>query len=107
MTAPSARSAARREDAAPARASGALGGFGRLLSLWVALAMGAGVALGSAFPARMEALSALEWGRVNLLVALLVWAMIFPMMVDVDPAALRRVAERPRGLALTLLVNWA
>jgi len=83
-----------------------MGIFERFLSLWVALAIGAGVGLGLAIPGLFAAVAALEVARVNLAVAVLVWVMIFPMMVQIDFAAIRDVGRRPRGLALTLVVNW-
>ncbi len=83
-----------------------LGIFERYLSVWVAAAMLAGALLGNALPAPFVALARLEYAHVNLPVAVLIWAMIFPMMVSVDFAAVRRVGERPRGLLITLTVNW-
>jgi len=86
--------------------SAGLGAFERWLSLWVALCIAAGVALGSLFPGAFAALAALQVASVNLVVAVLIWVMIFPMMVNVDLASLGRVGERPKGLAITLVVNW-
>lgn len=83
-----------------------LGLFGRYLSLWVALAIAGGVGLGAAFPGVFQAIAGVEFARVNLLVAVLIWVMIFPMMVQVDLGSLRAVGRRPGGLALTLVVNW-
>ncbi|MDF9304761.1 ACR3 family arsenite efflux transporter [Tritonibacter mobilis] len=80
--------------------------FEKYLSLWVALAMTAGIALGSLAPGVMEAIAALEVARVNLVVAALIWAMVYPMMIGVNPRSLRDVARQPKGLAITLVVNW-
>lgn len=80
--------------------------FERYLSLWVALAMAGGVLLGVALPGLVEAVAAAEVASVNLVVAVLIWAMVYPMMVGVDPRALARVADEPRGLLVTLAVNW-
>jgi len=80
--------------------------FERYLTLWVALAMVAGIAIGSAAPALVAAIAAAEVARVNLVVAVLIWAMVYPMMVGVDPGALKDVARQPRGLLITLVVNW-
>jgi ACR3 family arsenite transporter len=83
-----------------------MGTFERHLSLWVALAMAVGLGLGLLAPLAFEAIANLEVARVNLVVAVLIWLMIYPMMLKVDPGCLRQVGRRPRGLALTLVVNW-
>ena len=83
-----------------------LGLFGRFLSLWVALCIATGVALGALFPSLFEAVARAEFAKVNLVVAVFIWVMIYPMMVQVDLGCLRDVGERPGGLALTLVVNW-
>lgn len=80
--------------------------FERYLSLWIALAMGAGILLGNLAPGVITAIAAAEVASVNLVVAVLIWAMVYPMMVGVDPASLRDVAKQPRGLLITLVVNW-
>ncbi len=83
-----------------------LGLFGRFLSVWVLLCIVGGVAVGSAVPRVFEAIADLEVARVNLVVALLIWVMIYPMMVQVDFASIRDVGRRPKGLCVTLVVNW-
>ncbi len=83
-----------------------MGLFERWLSLWVGLGIVAGIALGAQFPGLFEAVAGLEYASVNLVVAVLIWAMIYPMMVNVDFASLRDVGRRPRGLCITLVVNW-
>jgi ACR3 family arsenite transporter len=83
-----------------------LGTFERYLSLWVALAIALGVALGRLVPALFEALAALEIAQVNLVVAVLIWAMVYPVMLGVDFEGLKRVKDEPRGLLVTLVVNW-
>jgi arsenite transporter len=80
--------------------------FERYLSLWVALCIGAGIGLGNLFPTAFAALARLEYGSVNFLVAALIWFMVYPMMVAVDFGSLRRVHERPKGLVITVVVNW-
>ncbi|USA38589.1 ACR3 family arsenite efflux transporter [Pelagerythrobacter marinus] len=87
-------------------AAEALGTFERWLSLWVALAIGAGIALGNLAPGLFASLAAFEYASVNLVVAVLIWAMIYPMMVAVDFASLRDLGQRPKGLVLTVIVNW-
>ena len=89
-----------------AAAPAGIGGFERLLSLWVALAIGAGLTLGNLAPGAFGALAALELASVNLVVAVLIWAMVYPMMVAVDFASLAHIGDRPKGLILTLAVNW-
>jgi arsenite transporter len=83
-----------------------LGVFGRYLSLWVALCIVAGIGLGNFFPGAFAFLSRLEVARVNLVVAVLIWIMIYPMMVNVDFLALRRIGDRPKGMIITVVVNW-
>lgn len=83
-----------------------MGVFERYLSLWVALAIGGGTALGVFLPEAFQRLAGLEVGGVNLLVAVLIWVMIYPMMVNVDFASLRHIGERPKGLVITIIVNW-
>ncbi len=92
-------------DAAAPSAAG-LGAFERWLSVWVGLAIAAGLVLGTALPAVFRALAGLEIASVNLAVAVLIWAMVYPMMVGVDFAALSRIGDRPKGLVITLAVNW-
>jgi ACR3 family arsenite transporter len=83
-----------------------MGLFERYLTLWVALGIACGVGLGLAMPGLFQAVAALEVAHVNLVVAVFIWIMIYPMMVQIDWSAVRDVGRRPRGLALTLLVNW-
>ncbi len=83
-----------------------MGLFGRWLTLWVALCIVAGVALGQVFPAIPGTLSEWTVAQVNLPVALLIWAMIFPMMVQIDFASILGVRNQPRGITITLVTNW-
>ncbi|QFS81930.1 Sodium Bile acid symporter family protein [Roseivivax sp. THAF40] len=83
-----------------------MGIFERYLSLWIALAMAGGILLGSTAPGLVDAVAAAEVASVNLVVAVLIWAMVYPMMVGVDPSSLKDVAKQPKGLAITLIVNW-
>ena len=80
--------------------------FERYLSVWIALAMVAGIVLGNVAPGLIGAIAAAEFASVNLVVAVLIWAMVYPMMVGVAPGSLRDVARPPRGLLFTLVVNW-
>jgi ACR3 family arsenite transporter len=84
--------------------------FERYLSLWVVLCMAAGVALGKLLPGLTEGLRRMEAGEgshINLPIAVLIWLMIYPMMLKVDLGSLAGVGRRPRGLLVTLFVNWA
>lgn len=81
--------------------------FERYLTLWVALCIVVGVALGHFFPGVFQAIGALEIARVNLPVAVLVWLMIIPMLIRIDFSALRQVGAHWRGIGVTLFVNWA
>jgi ACR3 family arsenite transporter len=81
--------------------------FERYLTLWVALCIAAGIALGQALPGLFGLISGLELARVNLPVALLIWLMIVPMLVKIDFAALKQVTRHWRGIGITLLINWA
>jgi arsenite transporter len=85
---------------------GGLGFFERYMTVWVALCIVAGVALGQLLPAVPQALSRMEYAQVSLPVAVLIWAMIFPMMVQIDFAAILGVRRQPRGLVITTSVNW-
>lgn len=83
-----------------------MGVFEKYLSVWIGLAMVAGIILGNIAPSLVEAIAAAEFASVNLVVAVLIWAMVYPMMVGVDPGSLRSVARQPQGLVITLVVNW-
>ncbi len=80
--------------------------FERYLTIWVALCILVGIALGEFFPDVFFLLSQLEYASVNILIAILIWAMVYPMMVAVDLKSLHRVAEQPKGLIITFVVNW-
>ncbi|MCP5160881.1 MAG: ACR3 family arsenite efflux transporter [Hahellaceae bacterium] len=83
-----------------------MGIFERYLSLWVALCIAAGVSLGAFVPSVFATIAALEVAHVNLPVAVLIWIMIYPMMIQVDFSSLKDAGKKPKGLALTLVVNW-
>jgi ACR3 family arsenite transporter len=91
----------------PAAAAPALGLFERYLTLWVALCIAAGIGLGRLAPAPFQAIGRMEVAQVNLPVAILIWAMIVPMLLRVDFTALRAVGQQWRGIGVTLFVNWA
>jgi arsenite transporter len=83
-----------------------MGLFERYLSLWVTLCIAAGVILGNLVPGVFSQIAALEYAHVNLVVAVLIWLMIYPIMVQVDFTAIKDVGKKPKGLVLTLVVNW-
>ena len=83
-----------------------LGAFERFLSLWVALSITAGIIAGLLLPHTFQAIAAMEYASVNLVVAVLIWIMIYPMMVNIDFASLKDVGKKPKGLCLTVAVNW-
>ena len=81
--------------------------FERYLTLWVALCIVAGIALGHAFPSAFHAVGAAEIAHVNLPVAILIWLMIIPMLMKVDFTAIGQVRRHWRGIGVTLFINWA
>jgi|TARA_E500000178_G_scaffold10901_1_gene10682 ACR3 family arsenite transporter len=83
-----------------------LGLFERFLSLWVALCIVTGVFLGSVVPEVFRLFASIEYAGVNVPVAIFIWVMIFPMMVQVDFSSINGVGHRPKGLIITLVVNW-
>ncbi|WP_018410629.1 ACR3 family arsenite efflux transporter [Methyloversatilis thermotolerans] len=83
-----------------------MGMFERWLTVWVGLAIVVGIGLGLTAPGAFAVVAALEVAHVNLVVAVLIWVMIYPMMIQIDFASVRDVGRRPQGLALTLVVNW-
>ncbi len=83
-----------------------MGRFERYLTLWVGLGILGGVLLGLAIPSLFQAVARLEWAHVNLVVAVFIWVMIYPMMIQIDWSAVKDVGKKPRGLILTLVVNW-
>lgn len=83
-----------------------MGIFERYLSVWVALCIAAGVILGNAFPELFTIVAKLEVAHVNLVVAVLIWVMIYPMMVQIDFASIKDIGKKPKGLLLTLVINW-
>lgn len=83
-----------------------MGRFERFLSVWVALAIVLGVLIGLWQPALFAQVAQLEYAHVNLVIAVLIWLMIYPMMVQIDFAAIKDVGKSPKGLLLTLVINW-
>jgi ACR3 family arsenite transporter len=84
-----------------------MGFFERYLTLWVALCIVVGIALGHLMPGVFQAVGRLEVAQVNLPVAVLIWLMIIPMLLKVDFSALHQVTNHWRGIGVTLFINWA
>ncbi|KZY66640.1 MULTISPECIES: ACR3 family arsenite efflux transporter [unclassified Oleiphilus] len=83
-----------------------MGIFERYLSVWVALSIGAGILLGVLAPSTFEAIAGFEYAHVNIPVALFIWLMIYPMMVQIDFSAVKEVGKKPKGIVLTVVINW-
>jgi arsenite transporter len=88
------------------RPEGGIGFLEKWLSVWVALCIGAGITLGVLIPELFQFLAGLEYASVNIVVAVLIWGMVYPMMVNVDFASLKNIGDRPKGLIITVIVNW-
>ncbi|MEQ9208410.1 MAG: ACR3 family arsenite efflux transporter, partial [Pseudomonadales bacterium] len=86
--------------------SSPMGLFERYMSVWVGLCILAGVSLGLLIPGLFQSIAAIEYASVNLVVAIFIWVMIYPMMVNVDFASIKDVGKKPKGLCITLVVNW-
>lgn len=80
--------------------------FERYLTLWVALSILVGLVLGNLTPEVFGVLAGLEYASVNLVVAVLIWAMVYPMMIAIDFGSLREVGRAPNWLVITLVISW-
>ena len=83
-----------------------IGFFERYLTLWVALCIIAGIAVGQWFPALPNVLGRWEYANVSIPIALLIWLMIYPMMLKVDFQSVKNVGKRPKGILVTCVTNW-
>jgi ACR3 family arsenite transporter len=83
-----------------------MGLFERFLSVWVGLGILVGVGLGLLAPPIFQSIAALEYAHVNLVVAVLIWVMIYPMMIQIDWQSIKQIRKEPQGLMLTLVINW-
>ncbi|KZY81517.1 arsenical-resistance protein, partial [Oleiphilus sp. HI0071] len=83
-----------------------MGIFERYLSIWVAISITAGIGLGVLAPSAFELIASIEYAHVNIPVALFIWVMIYPMMVQIDFSAVKEVGKKPKGILLTVIVNW-
>ena len=83
-----------------------MGFFQRYLSIWIALCIAAGVLIGNWLPEVFRFAANLQWAHVNIVIALCIWVMVYPMMSRIDFSSIRDVGKRPKGLVVTLTVNW-
>ena len=83
-----------------------MGIFERYLTVWVGLAILLGVLLGNVIPDVFAVIATWEFAHVNILIAVLIWLMVYPMMVQVDFSSIKDVGKKPKGLVLTLVINW-
>ena len=83
-----------------------MGLFERYLSVWVLLSILAGILLGTQFTSIFAVIAGIEFAHVNLVVAVLIWLMIYPMMIQVDFSAIKNIGQKPKGLIMTLVINW-
>ena len=83
-----------------------MGLFERYLSVWVGISIIVGVILGSVIPEFFALVASLEYAHVNIVVAVLIWLMVYPMMIQIDFSSIKDVGKKPKGLALTLVINW-
>ena len=83
-----------------------MGIFEKYLTFWVGLSIAGGVILGNWFPEFFETIADIEFANVNLIVAIFIWIMIYPMMVQIDFTSVKEIGNKPKGLILTIIVNW-
>lgn len=80
--------------------------FERYLTVWVSTCIIAGILLGNWFPELFKMIADMQWAHVNIIIALCIWVMVYPMMIQVDFSSIKNVGIRPSGLILTLTINW-
>jgi len=83
-----------------------LGLFGKYLSVWVSLCIIVGIALGNIFPFIFLSIANIQYQNVNFIVAILIWLMIYPMMVQIDFLSLKNIGNKRKGFCITLIINW-
>jgi arsenite transporter len=96
-----------KQPVTPGKTKKNIGLFEKYLTIWVALGILVGIGLGHLIGDGMEVISSMEIAKVNIPVALLIWLMIYPMMLQVDFTSIRKIGKKPRGVVLTLIINWA
>ncbi|PKF81207.1 arsenical-resistance protein [Vibrio sp. vnigr-6D03] len=83
-----------------------MGIFERFLSVWVGLGMILGIVSGYLFPELFSYLAAMQYAQINMVIAVLIWLMIYPMMMQIDFTSVKSVHKRPKGLLITIVINW-
>ncbi len=96
-----------KQAAIPDQPKKTIGLFEKYLTIWVALGILAGIVIGYFAGDRIEAISDMEIARVNIPVAVLIWLMIYPMMLQVDFSSIKKIGKKPKGVVWTLIINWA
>jgi arsenite transporter len=91
----------------PEKPQKTIGFFEKYLTIWVALGILAGIGLGYLLGDSIEVISSLEFAKVNIPVAVLIWLMIYPMMLQIDFTSIKQIGKKPRGIVWTLIINWA
>lgn len=94
------------ESTVKEKGSGGIGFFEKYLTIWVALCIVAGVAIGQLIPAFPQTLSRFEYAQVSIPVAILIWLMIYPMMLKIDFKSIVNSTKKPKGLVVTCVTNW-
>ncbi len=83
-----------------------MGIFERFLSVWVALGMLIGISGGLIAPEFFQFLGNIQYAQINMVIAVLIWLMIYPMMLQVDFSSIAKIHQRPKGLIITIVINW-
>jgi len=96
-----------KEITIPDKPKKTIGFFEKYLTIWVALGIAAGIGLGYLLGDSIEVISSLEFAKVNIPVAVLIWLMIYPMMLQIDFTSIKQIGKKPRGIVWTLIINWA
>ncbi len=95
-----------KKTTVPKEPAKTIGFFDKYLTIWVALGIIVGVIIGHFVGDRMEVISSMEIAKVNIPVAILIWLMIYPMMLQIDFTSIKQIGKKPRGLVWTVVINW-
>ncbi len=96
-----------KEVTIPDKPKKTIGFFEKYLTIWVALGIAAGIGLGYLLGDSIEIISSLEFAKVNIPVAILIWLMIYPMMLQIDFSSIKQISKKPQGVVWTVIINWA